>query len=332
MDARSHPAQPTAIHLHRVPGQRATRAFFTATIGYQLSGFPAGTHVGMPARSLTLILPFESAIVISGRAADGAGRPLREPTPFAGLVGGIHDSPVHIHHDGHQAGIEVDLTPAGARALLGMPSSELAGHVISLADVVGAGARHLLDGLAAAPDWPTRVALVEQLLVGRLERGLSSLERASQRDPATWHAWRLLAGSDGTLPVAEVARRVGWSRRQLTTRFGAEFGHPPKVAARVMRFERSHRLVRQTPTPRLADVAAACGYADQAHLTREWRDLAGCTPTQWLATEVFPTTHDVEVVEGSQPAVEGADRRRVVASRRQTLPKGSRRGDGTASG
>ena len=292
-------SQPTADSACRIPTAASGREFFSAIVGYELTGFPAGVHVGLPARSLTLIVPFGGATVVSGDALDGAGRPLHEPTPFAGLIGGIHDLPVHIHHDGDQTGVQVDLTPAGARALLGVRAADLAGRVISLADVLGPSARRLSDRLAEAADCRSRVAIVERHLIRLLGTGSGSLQRATQRDPATWHAWRLLSGSDGGLPVSEVAQRVGWSRRQLTARFTAEFGHPPKVAARVMRFEHAHRLLRLQPTPRLVDVALRCGYADQAHLNREWRRLAGCTPTQWLANEVFPNVQDEDVTEQS---------------------------------
>lgn len=85
---------------------------------------------------------------------------------------------------------------------------------------------------------------------------------------------------------------MGWSRRHLTERFTREFGLSPKDAARVVRFHRSRLLVARSNRPRLADVAAACGYYDQAHLAREWNDLAGCSPSAWLAAEEFPSVQD----------------------------------------
>ena len=64
----------------------------------------------------------------------------------------------------------------------------------------------------------------------------------------------------------------------------------PKAAARVIRFDRArHLLIRQASEKssgyRLADLAAACGYFDQAHLAREFRALAGCPPSQWITEE-----------------------------------------------
>jgi AraC-like DNA-binding protein len=52
-------------------------------------------------------------------------------------------------------------------------------------------------------------------------------------------------------------------------------------------------MLRTAARPGLAEIAARCGYADQAHLTREWRELAGCTPSTWLAEEL-PSVQDGE--------------------------------------
>ncbi|MGH3364970.1 MAG: helix-turn-helix domain-containing protein, partial [Nocardioidaceae bacterium] len=60
--------------------------------------------------------------------------------------------------------------------------------------------------------------------------------------------------------------------------FRAEFGLGPKLASRVVRFEVAQRMLRTSPSVPFADVASACGYADHAHMAREFTELAGCTP------------------------------------------------------
>ena len=75
-------------------------------------------------------------------------------------------------------------------------------------------------------------------------------------------------------------------------------GLPPKVLARVLRFERARRLLQRPDRPALADVAAVCGFYDQAHLNRDWRELAGCSPTTWLAEEL-PSVQDDGVAVGA---------------------------------
>jgi AraC-like DNA-binding protein len=102
--------------------------------------------------------------------------------------------------------------------------------------------------------------------------------------PELQRAWHLVVGSGGTARVADVARETGWSRRHLTSSFTDEFGLSPKQLARVVRLQQARSLVLAGRP--LGEVAVSAGYADQAHLTREWRALAGCTPGEWVRDEV----------------------------------------------
>ena len=102
------------------------------------------------------------------------------------------------------------------------------------------------------------------------------------------HAWRVLT-APRPRGVGDLAREIGWSGDHLTRRFRAELGVGPKVAARMARFDRARRDVARHAGHgelALADVAAAHGYADQAHLAREFRTLAGCSATRWVEEEV----------------------------------------------
>ena len=112
-------------------------------------------------------------------------------------------------------------------------------------------------------------------------------------------AWQRILETGGTVEVRDLAAEIGWSRRHFGERFRSELGLAPKVASRVIRFERARELLARPDRPGLADVAATCGYFDQAHLTREWRELAGCTPTTWLAEETvvqdLPSVQDGDV-------------------------------------
>ena len=74
--------------------------------------------------------------------------------------------------------------------------------------------------------------------------------------------------------------------RRLQTQFDAEFGVTPKALARVRRFERSLPLVAAAEVS-LADVAAHCGWSDHAHMDRDWRELAGTSPSRWRTEDVL---------------------------------------------
>ena len=107
---------------------------------------------------------------------------------------------------------------------------------------------------------------------------LASAAGAAQPDPAVPALLRLAV--DGAR-VGVMAETVGLTERQLHRRCLAAFGYGAKVLQRVLRFDRAMRLARGGGE--LADVAYRAGYADQAHLSREVRTLAGVSPTRLLA-------------------------------------------------
>jgi transcriptional regulator GlxA family with amidase domain len=124
----------------------------------------------------------------------------------------------------------------------------------------------------------------------RRHPGLRSLSSQDGPRPEVVEAWRLLTATRGRVRIGELAERVYLSRRRLSTLFAAEFGLTPKEAARTMRF--THAVARIGEGVRggaldLAGVAAECGFADQPHLDREFRDFAGTSPSGWIAEE-FP--------------------------------------------
>jgi transcriptional regulator GlxA family with amidase domain len=130
--------------------------------------------------------------------------------------------------------------------------------------------RELVDRLHSACTWPERFAGPR-----RRAAALPGPGPVGRSGVAT--AWTLLQA--GPVRVTDVAAAVGYSPRHLSTRFAREYGIPPKVLARLARFHRSRALLQVAQPPSLATVAAACGFADQAHLTREWRAFAGAPPT-----------------------------------------------------
>ena len=251
--------------------------------GYHLSGFAPGEHKGLPSRHLTFIVQFDAPLQL---VMDPGGR--AEVQQLDALLSGLHTSPAVIRHDGNQHGVQLHLTPAGARALFGFPAGEVAADAVPLEAVWGAAGRELVERLAAAATWPERFAVLDRVLL-RAAAGRAEVPTAAR--PETTEAWRQLVASDGCIDVRSLAAHVGWSRRHLTEQFTAELGFGPKEMARVLRFERSKDLFLRPDHATLATIAAECGYADQAHMAREWRGFAGASPTQWLAAEQLPITH-----------------------------------------
>jgi AraC-like DNA-binding protein len=173
--------------------------------------------------------------------------------------------------------VQVGLDPLAARALLGLPAGELAGLDVPAEVLLGPLAAEIRERLLAAADWPSRFAVLDGLLARAARPG-------PEVPPEVREAWRRLRRSGGRVPVSALAAEVGWSERHLAARFRRETGLSPKEAARVVRFDRARRRAA-AGGGRLAELAAECGYFDQAHLAREFRALAGVAPSVWLAEE-----------------------------------------------
>lgn len=246
----------------------ALRAYVSDYVCYRHVCEP-GVHHGLPSGSVTLVLAFDDPVEMAW-----SHRP-DERIRVWSLAAGLPTRATHIHHGGRQHGIQVALTPAGARALLGVTAGELAHQVVDLAELLP-DLQIIELALACAHERPR--LLDAALMAAADRRGLPPMAAELER------AWQLLLAGRGDVRVRDLAAETGWTRRHLSERFGREFGVGPKEAARVLRFEHSRHLVGAGRP--LADVAAAAGYADQAHLTREWNALAGYPPTTYLRAEL----------------------------------------------
>lgn len=249
--------------------------FIRRYVGYRMTGFSAGMHRGLPSRHMTFIVSIGSSIDVV------AHTDVRSvPTSYQSVLSGLQAGPALLAHNGDQEGVAIEVSPLACRALFGMPARALWNTTVELTDVVGATGGELWERLQGLGDWPDRFAVCDEILT-------RSLDREATVAPELRHAWQALVRSAGTTSVAELAAAVGWSRQHLTRRFADEFGLGPKVVARVMRLERARRMLQTTPPfVTLAQIAAACGYFDQAHLNRDFAELAQCTPTAWKAEEL----------------------------------------------
>lgn len=190
------------------------------------------------------------------------------------FVGGLRETQVTTEHGGLSFGMQIDLAPPAAFSLLGLPLDELANTVVPLEDVLPEA--HLVERLADA-DSKERFALLDRVLSRRLE---SSRPASSE---IVW-AWQHLVSTRGRARVAALADELGWSRRRLVAHFREQVGLPPKAAGRLIRFEHARALAERAERPDWARIAYDCGYYDQSHLNRDFRQFAGTTPTEFVAS------------------------------------------------
>lgn len=216
---------------------------------------PGGTQTVLP--STGAVLGFQS----KGRVASGDS--LLAPVGVTGLQAAARE----FGYRGETQSLLVRFTPQGANCL-GVPASELAGHSVALGDVLPGGqVAQVQEEFLAAGDALAQVAVVERFLAGLPLHRDWLVERALAM---------LAAQGDEELLVAQVARTLGVGERQLERRFLARVGTSPKRFASLQRFERAVALARTSAN--LGHAAAAAGYFDQSHLTRDFKRFAGMAP------------------------------------------------------
>ncbi|SEB07307.1 MULTISPECIES: helix-turn-helix domain-containing protein [unclassified Mycobacterium] len=236
-----------AIPAHRQPGlaMAGFRGRAPSQLALQLVPYPA----------VTVFIEFGDGTLIDAAGVHRTG---------GGVVG---LAPGTVTAVGRKVDcLQIRLSPVFARAVFG--DCDPTG-VLPLDAVWGRAAQRLCDRLHAASSWDERFAIATMELARRRESGPAV-------DPEVAAAWHAMVHSHGQIRIERIADEIGWGRKRLWSRFGTQIGLPPKRAAQLIRFDdAAHRLATGAAP---AEVAGACGYADQSHLHRDARLFAGLTP------------------------------------------------------
>ncbi|MBV9603617.1 MAG: AraC family transcriptional regulator [Solirubrobacterales bacterium] len=268
----------TARHESAVYGrlERAERAPHPLLTGLvrQYCGYD---HDGTGRTRRREVAQDEVTIILSLGTPLRVGGPDHPERSYGSFVAALTDTYAITEHEGPLRGIEVDLSPLGAHMLFGLAMHELSSSlVLPLEDVLGSAARDLVGRLECAGGWNARFAILDRFIVRRVQR-------ARCPSPDVEWAWRRLRATGGLLPVGSLADELGCSRRHLISRFREQVGPAPKTAARLIRFQRTVRLLERDSGGRFAEIAQRCGFYDQAHMNREFRELAGAAPGEFVA-------------------------------------------------
>ena len=281
------------LNSHFATGQPAPilKPFISHYGGARVRGLTPGVNTTLPSRHAHLIISLGTPINVRQTVSQ-----TRPAARFSALVTGLHAGFATVERTSAWEGLHVFFHPLGLRAILGVSAAELACGAVAFSDVASRDASELMERLSNTRDWRTRFAILDEVFTRRLAPAKGS--------PLVAHAWRQLAASHGRHSIESLAQGMGWSRQHMADRFRAELGVTPKTAARIFRFERACGLLSQLSPLRhpLADVAAACGYADQAHMTRDWSAFTGASPKAWIGSEL-PFLQAYELPRGDDSGV-----------------------------
>jgi AraC-like DNA-binding protein len=213
-------------------------------------------------------------------------------------IGGLRDGPALSEAVGERHFMIVRFTPVGAHLFLGIPMHALAGRTVGLDEIDSGLMRRVMrcvGGVSNVGECFTAMeALIAERTGGPAAQGIAA------------RAWDMLAGGDGRIAVGSLAAACDCSHRHLISQFQTCIGVTPKSAERLFRFNRAVRLINRSAFVRRdmspgkpyieapagthsgfakvewADIAAECGYFDQPHFIREFRQFAGATPSTFL--------------------------------------------------
>jgi AraC-like DNA-binding protein len=221
----------------------------------------------LPRTRTEVLFPLGEKHWLRDAAGPGADRSYE-----ASFVSGLQQTPLRIESPADASMAGVRLRPAGAAAFLRDSPAAIAGAVLDLDAILGPAVERLRQQIGATRDLRRRALLLAEAVARHLAP-------ARPISPAVRAALHALDASRGRAAIRDLVRDTGFSHRWLTERFRAEIGVTPKAYARIARFAAAFERLQTLDRVSWADFALAAGYYDQAHLTREFRALAGTTPT-----------------------------------------------------
>lgn len=192
--------------------------------------------------------------------------------PISSLLGQLRRG-ISVRTTGRVSLFGVRIRPAAARDLFRFPQRELADRVLAIEDLWGFAGRSLEQQVLESADDRKRVSAVERALLGRI-RGQGPAE-------AVGLALRAIVASGGTMRLDRLASQTASSCRQLERQFQEQIGLTAKTFSRIVRFQRTLQVIERDKAA-WASLAAECGYYDQSHLIREFRDFTERTPSDYL--------------------------------------------------
>lgn len=178
---------------------------------------------------------------------------------------------------GGQFAVGLRFRPGTGPLFLDVPAVELRDQRVDLR-VLWPEADGVADEMAGCASRRRAAAVLERRVAGRLPE-------VGDPDPLVEAAANLWREAREPVTTAELARRAGVSERHLHRRFLPAVGYGPKLLQRVLRLQTFLTSCRD-PGASLAGLATRAGFADQAHLSRETRALAGLTPAELRAARM----------------------------------------------
>ena len=191
------------------------------------------------------------------------------------LVSGQLTAPIRLAGNGPGDVVGIRFRTSAAASVLRLPLADLNDRVEPLTDVSRRLSMDLLRAARSREQPVARVSAIARALCRYVSRSPDSLAARATSALEAAHPAR----------IETLARSLGTTTRTLERRVTLATGLPPATLRRVIRFRRAFRMLDGAPRGTWTEVATRSGFADQAHLIRDFRQFAGAAPTDFFADE-----------------------------------------------
>ncbi|MCS3528935.1 helix-turn-helix domain-containing protein [Chryseobacterium sp. JUb7] len=202
-----------------------------------------------------------------GCSISDQGNLLKLPSPF--LVG-LLNQPIHFHTKGRLQILAVRCFPWVVFDLLGLTSNKNGVHIFE----------HPIAGLQSTLNKLLDQCKTEEA-INHIKAYFLNIRSQIPSDSMLYKAGIAMRKANGAIPVHQIADAAHSTVRTLERKFKQSSGHTVKDVASLMRFEQVRNRLWSYPTTHLAELAVELGYADQAHLSKEFKKYTGTTPSSF---------------------------------------------------
>jgi len=200
------------------------------------------------------------------------------------LLAGPYSKSFLVDRTEFTAVLGVRFKPGAGRVFFPVPPHELHNVDVALGDLDPREAVRLMDELLSAGTRDARFRMLERHLAGKIPIGLPP-------HPAVEHAIREFLKVPGVRAIAAVQSETGFSHTRFNEIFREHVGLTPKLFCRIRRFQTVLRQIESGMPVNWAEVAAGCGYFDQAHLIHDFRAFSGITPVAYVQQRQSSKNH-----------------------------------------
>jgi len=218
------------------------------------------------------------------RRIDGVKTELQPASLFAGQI----SRRITIRPTGKVKLFGVRFKPMGAFALCGYSLHELTDRMFDIDSIFGREGSLLEEAINIAPNLETRIGLFERFAL--------STKRNGSDQTSTSTAIDLITESRGNVQISTLTTYLNRSERSLERSFRERVGLPPKLFARIVRFQNLVRTIETSSDPRMLDTALSFGYFDQSHMIRDFREFSSKSPLEY-----FNEKHNISALFTARP-------------------------------